>query len=225
MQTILKTAAATLAFAALHSVLATRGAKQAAASLLGRERGEAAYRLFYVGQGLLSFAALAAYCASLPARTVYRINGPGAYVFRAGQLAGAVQLLAGLHAVGLQRWAGVDRLRAWRRGEAIPLAPAAQGPELTGDGTLSVAGPFRRSRHPLNFAGVPLFWLTPHMTTRRLAFNVIGTAYLMLGSLHEEARLRNAYGDAYRRYLQSGVPFFWPGRPRLARGDGRAPIG
>ncbi|HEY8605944.1 MAG TPA: hypothetical protein VIM12_02370 [Noviherbaspirillum sp.] len=210
MHTFAKTAIATLAFAAVHSALATRQAKQAAARLLGDERSDAAYRVFYVGQGLLTFAALTAYCASLPAQTVYRLRGPGALLLRAGQLAGLLPLVAGLREVGLKRWAGVDRLQAWRHGRALPAAPAAQGPELTEDGRLTAAGPFRWSRHPLNFAGVPLFWLTPHMTTRRLAFNAIGTAYLVLGSLHEEARLKTAYGDAYARYRQSGVSFFWP---------------
>jgi methanethiol S-methyltransferase len=33
-----------------------------------------------------------------------------------------------------------------------------------------------RVRHPLNFHAVPLFWLTPHLTTRRFAFNVAATA-------------------------------------------------
>ncbi|HYD95281.1 MAG TPA: hypothetical protein VEC01_08145 [Noviherbaspirillum sp.] len=224
MQTITKTAIATLAFAAVHSALATRQAKQLAASVIGRERSDAAYRVFYVGQGLLTFAALTAYCASLPVRTVYRIRGPGALLLRAGQLAGVVHLLAGLRQVGLTRWAGMDRLQAWRRGRDMPAAPVAQGPELADDGRLAAGGPYRWSRHPLNFSGVPLFWLTPHMTTRRLAFNVVGTAYLMLGSLHEEARLRDAYGDAYERYLQSRVPFFWPGlRPGCLPASGVIP--
>lgn len=214
MQTITKTVIATLAFAAVHSALTTRQAKQMAAALVGSERSAATYRVFYVGQGLLSFAALTAYCTSLPAHTVYRIRGAGALLLRAGQLAGMVHLLAGLRHVGLKRWAGVDRLQAWRCGRDMPIAPVAQGPELTEDGRLSAGGPYRWSRHPLNFSGVPLFWLTPHMTTRRLAFNVVATIYLMLGSLHEEARLRSAYGEAYERYLRSRVPFFWPGLRR-----------
>lgn len=216
MQTITKTAIATLAFAAIHSLLATRKAKHIAAGLIGPERSKATYRVFYVGQGLLSFAALIVYCSRLPVHTVYRVNGPGALLLRAGQAAGLAHLLFGLRQVGLTRWAGVDRLQAWRQGMAIPVAPVAQGPELADDGRLTTDGPYRWSRHPLNFSGVPLFWLTPHITTRRLAFNVVSTAYLMLGSLHEEARLRAAYGDAYERYMKSQVPFFWPGlRPRL----------
>jgi protein-S-isoprenylcysteine O-methyltransferase Ste14 len=215
MQTIVKTALATAAFAAVHSALASRRAKQVAARMAGSERSDATYRVFYVGQGLLSFAALTAYCASMPAQTVYRIRGPAALLVCSGQLAGALHLLAGLRQVGLSRWAGVGKLQAWREGRDRPLAPVAQGPELADDGRLDIRGPFRWSRHPLNFAAMPLFWLTPHMTTRRLAFNVVGTAYLILGSLHEEARLRSAYGPAYERYLRSQVPFFWPGlRPR-----------
>ena len=217
MRTVTKAAIATLAFAAVHSALATRRAKKIAATLVGSERNDATYRVIYVGQGLLSFAALVVYCAGLPKHTVYRIRGPGALLLRAGQLAGVFHLFAGLRQVGLKRWSGADRLQAWLRGLDMPNAPVAQGPELADDGRLGADGPYRWSRHPLNFSGVPLFWLTPHMTTRRLAFNAVGTAYLVLGSLHEEARLRTAYGEAYERYLQSRVPFFWPAlRPRPA---------
>lgn len=224
MQTITKTALATLAFATIHSALASRQVKQAAARLAGRERSEAVYRVLYVGQGLLSFAALTAYCGSLPVHTVYRIRGVSALLLRAGQLAGVVHLLAGLREVGLKRWAGVDKLQAWRQRRKMPIAPIAQGPELADDGSLSTGGTYRWSRHPLNFAGVPLFWLTPHMTTRRLAFNAVGTAYLMLGSLHEEARLRDAYGEEYERYLHSGVPFFWPGAAKALTNSDRQRI-
>jgi protein-S-isoprenylcysteine O-methyltransferase Ste14 len=215
MQTIIKTAIATAAFAIVHSALASRRAKRIAARMVGSERSDATYRVFYVGQGLLSFAALIAYCVRMPAHTIYRFHGTGALLLRTGQLAGAIHLSVGLRQVGLKRWAGVEKLQAWRAGRDMPLAPVAQGPELANDGRLDIRGPFRWSRHPLNFAALPLFWLTPHMTTRRLAFNAVGTAYLVLGSLHEEARLRSAYGHAYERYLDSQVPFFWPGlRPQ-----------
>lgn len=210
MHTFIKATLATAAFAAVHSALASRRAKQMAARMVGSERSDATYRLFYVSQGVLSFAALTAYCASLPAHTVYRVRGPAAWLVRTGQLAGALHLSAGLRQVGLTRWAGVEKLRAWRTRKNVPLAPVAQGPELASDGRLDTGGLFHLSRHPLNFAAIPLFWLTPHMTTRRLAFNAVSTVYLLLGSLHEEARLRRACGPAYERYLQSGVPLFWP---------------
>ena len=111
--------------------------------------------------------------------------------------------------------AGIGDLRAWRHGLPIPAGPYAQGPERGPDGRLTVTGPYRWTRHPLNFCGIPIFWLTPHMTTRRLAFNLASTAYFMLGSVHEEARLAAAYGERYRQYQRSDVPFFWPSPARL----------
>jgi len=92
-------------------------------------------------------------------------------------------------------------------------APAAQGPEADEAGALRICGPFTLVRHPLNVAPLAPFWLTPHMTTRRLAFNVIATGYLVIGSLHEEKRLRHQYGEAYREYQRSGAPFFLPSLP------------
>src|SRR5437588_841547 len=71
-------------------------------------------------------------------------------------------------------------------------------------------GPFAWSRHPLNFAPLPILWLWPRMTTSLLAFNTAATIYLVVGSLHEEARLREAFGDDYVAYLDSGVPFYVP---------------
>ena len=35
--------------------------------------------------------------------------------------------------------------------------------------------------------------------------------WLLLGSLHEALRLRAAYGEAYARYEDSGIPFYLPG--------------
>jgi protein-S-isoprenylcysteine O-methyltransferase Ste14 len=71
-------------------------------------------------------------------------------------------------------------------------------------------GPFRWSRHPLNFWMVPLLWLTPRMTIKLATFNALMTAYLIIGSLHEEARLGEVYGEAYDQYQASGVNFFVP---------------
>ena len=50
-----------------------------------------------------------------------------------------------------------------------------------------------------------VFWLNPRMTTRLLAFNLVMTAYVVLGSVHAEAHLLRFYGDAYRGY-QEQVP-------------------
>jgi protein-S-isoprenylcysteine O-methyltransferase Ste14 len=210
MRTFAKIVLATAGFALVHSALATRSVKSAAGGLVGERRRDGAYRVFYVGQSLISFAALLAYAAHLPKRTLYRVNGPAALLMRMGQLAGVLHLLVGLRQIGFLRWAGIDNLRALQAGRPIPPGPVAQGPEIMESGRLSADGIFRWSRHPLNFSGIPIFWLTPHMTSRRLGFNLVSTVYFVLGSLHEEARLRRSYGNVYRAYCESPVPFFRP---------------
>lgn len=215
MKTSIRMALATAAFAVVHSALASRAAKRQAARLLGQRRCDAFYRLFFVGQSALGFAGLIAYGARLPQRTLYHATGPAALLLRAGQAGGLALLYAAARQPGVAYLAGIEHLQGWQRGTTIPAGPHAQGPETGAGGTLTVAGPYLWSRHPLNFCGIPIFWLTPHMTTRRLAFNLVSSAYFMLGSMHEEARLAAAYGQPYRRYQHSGVPFFWPSPPRL----------
>jgi protein-S-isoprenylcysteine O-methyltransferase Ste14 len=201
---------ATLAFAALHSALASRKAKQAAAAIVGEEKRDAAYRTFFIAQSLASASTLVAYGAQLPKRTVYRLTGTPALVLRLGQAAGVLHLLAGLRETGFLQWAGIKNLQAWKSGKPIPAGPAAQGPEIGEDSSLRVGPIFSRSRHPLNFSGIPILWLTPRLTTRRLAFNMVSTLYFLAGSLHEASRLKAEYGSAYRRYAEGSVPFFWP---------------
>jgi protein-S-isoprenylcysteine O-methyltransferase Ste14 len=210
MRTAVKISLAAIAFAAVHSALASLGAKRLAGRWLGEEKRDAVYRVFFVVQSLAGFGALLAYGARLPTQTLYRIEGPGALLLRAGQAAGAAYLLIGLKRAGVAQWSGYANLQAWRRGLPMPPVPAAQGPELKQDGRLGIGGPYLHSRHPLNFAGIPIFWLTPHMTARRLAFNAVGTLYLILGSRHEEIRLQHAYGELYQRYVDRRVSFFWP---------------
>ena len=216
MKTATKMALATTAFALLHSALASRPAKQAAARVVGERRAAAGYRLFYVGQSVLTFAGLVAYGTGLPQHTLYRVGMPAALLLRAGQAAGFALLFAAARRPGIARLTGVDGLRAYRRGAAMPPDPVAQGPEARPDGSLTIDGPYLWSRHPLNFCGVPIFWLTPHMTSRRLVFNLVSTAYFLLGSLHEERRLEAAYGLPYARYRRSQVPFFWPSPTQAA---------
>jgi protein-S-isoprenylcysteine O-methyltransferase Ste14 len=51
------------------------------------------------------------------------------------------------------------------------------------------------------------------MSTNLLAFNIVGTAYLLIGSRLEEHRLVGAYGSSYVEYQHSRVPFYLPRVP------------
>ena len=75
------------------------------------------------------------------------------------------------------------------------------------------AGAFRFSRHPGNLGALGVFLFMPRMTANRADLLVLVGLYVVLGSLHEEYRLRAAYGAAYERYRRA-VSFLVPGRPR-----------
>lgn len=208
---VVKVAAATAAFALVHSFFCSRQTKRAAATLLGERTRRGLYRPFFILQTGLTLGMLYLYSRPLPDRELYRITGRGRWLILAvqgGVLVYAVQ--AGAQ-IGFREFAGLPNLLAWLRGDPeIPVEPEAQGPALRPDGSLRAEGPFRWSRHPLDLAPVLVLWLLPRMTAKLATFNAVSTLYFYLGAFHEEARLREAYGEAYARYQQSGCPFFLP---------------
>jgi methanethiol S-methyltransferase len=210
MSEIIKVSLAVVIFAVVHSLLASLKAKRIAAHLIGEKAQAAFYRLFYIIQSFITFGLVLAYIQKLPKRSLYHVRGPFALLLRAGQALGLLHACWAAYQVGLTRITGLSNLSAWWQDVPAPPEPVAQGPELEEKTELTIGGPFLLSRHPLNFSPFPVFWLTPHMTTRRLIFNLVGTLYLILGSLHEEKRLRTVYDEAYAAYQKSGVPFYWP---------------
>lgn len=218
--------AVTIGFALLHSALASHAAKAAAARLLGTRRRNGLYRVFFNTQAVVTSSALVYYISRLPDRELYVIPHPMAALMRAGQLAGVLLLTDAVRRVGLLPLAGVTSAASLARGDAtVPPEAEAQGPSLDAGGELKVGGAFVRSRHPLNLAAVPILWLNPRMTRNLAVFSGLATAYFWFGSWHEERRLLSAYGEAYRPYMNSGVPFFLgtrtliPGAPAERHGD------
>lgn len=210
-RSLVKVAVVTAVFGLWHSAVASRQAKGLAARWLGQRQGNGWYRPFYLAQSVISLAALVAYLWRLPDRVLYHVRGPLARLMNAGQMVGLAYAALAAYHVGVKRILGLASLGAWLRGERhVPAEPEAQGPAPDGAGRLKITGPFTWSRHPLNLAPVPIFWLWPRMTAKLLVFNLVCTLYLVLGSVHEERRLRAAYGARYAAYQASGVSFYLP---------------
>lgn len=211
-KSVLKVMAATVAFGLIHSALASQKAKTSAVQLVGERRRNAWYRPVYLVQSLVTFGALALYVKGLPNQTLYKVRGPLAGVMQLTRVASVGYAVYAAHHVGLPAMLGWPGLTAWWHGAAVvPREPEAQGPARAGDEGLHVTGPFQVSRHPLNLAPLPVLWLAPTMTVNLAAFNGVATLYFVLGSVHEERRLRTSYGRAYRTYQDSTVPFYLPG--------------
>lgn len=216
-KSMLKVAAATAVFGVAHSLLASRTAKRAAARTFGERNRNGLYRVFYIGQSFVTLGMLAAYIRRQPSRELYRVEAPLALLMHAIQAGALVYATLAAEQVGLRRITGLASFLAWLgEGHDVPAEPEAQGPALDDEGRRHAAGPFAWSRHPLNFAPLPIVWLWPRMTTSLLVFNTAATIYLVIGSLHEEARLRDAFGDDYDAYMNGGIPFYVPAPQRSA---------
>jgi len=211
-----KVCVATIIYAVIHSALASRKAKQTAQNLIGPRYRNALYRPFYLVQSVLTIIPLVVYIRRQPGKTLYNIRGIAAIPFRLLQLGGIFWAVYAAYEVRMPEILGIRPLRQLlSQEECIVPVPEAQGPALGQDNTLRIAGPFRLSRHPLNFAPLVILWLNPRQTTNLAAYNAVSTIYLVIGSWHEELRLRAAYGDLYREYEEGPVPFYIP---KLRRG-------
>ena len=214
-KSIIKIAAATAFFAGIHSLLASKEAKEKANKLLGERTRNGLYRPLYNGLAIVSFGALGLYGLKLPDRELYRVRGSLSWLMHSVQFFFLMYLLYGAREIGFLKLAGVPNIIALITGQSfVPVEPEGQGPILESPDKMKITGPFRFNRHPLNFGMMPIIWLMPRMTVNLAAFNLITTVYLILGSLHEEKRFVETYGQAYVDYQTSEINFFVPSLAR-----------
>jgi protein-S-isoprenylcysteine O-methyltransferase Ste14 len=200
-------------WALVHSALASKQAKDLARRLAGSRYRDGLYRAAYNAQSLVSVAWAARWFSRLPDRELYRARSPLSWLMRAGQLTSLGVLLSGVRVIGVLDFAGVTRLLNLIAGVDRGPEPEAQGPPIGTDGEMAKRGAFRLTRHPGNLGALGFFLLLPRMTVNRAVLAALVALYVVLGSAHEERRLRVAYGAAYERYRRA-VPFMVPRPPR-----------
>ena len=197
------------ALAAIHSLLASKPAKDLARRIVGPRYRNGLYRFAFNAKSVLVLVWATWWFLRLPDREIYRVRMPWSWLFRAGQVASLSVLLSAVRVIGVLDFAGISQLRSLLAGLDPDPEPEAQGPPLGADGQMVMAQPFRLTRHPSNLGALGVFLLFPRMTVNRLALVMLVALYVVFGSLHEERRLRDAYGEPFERYRR-GVPFLVP---------------
>lgn len=188
-------------YGGLHSALASRRFK----GLLARWFGEHAlrwHRLIFTVIGGLTILPILALTALMPDRTIYAVPAPFSRLLDLLRLAGLVGLIYGVLQTGFMNFIGLDR--------ALDPAAVKRPPRMVTNGL------YRWMRHPLYTSAFLLMWAAPTLSWNTLAFNLGVTAYLVIGSIFEEQKLRDEFGSAYDEYRQRTPAFF----PRIIRARG-----
>jgi len=196
-------------WALIHSILASKQVKDLAHRISGPRYRDGLYRFTFNAQSVVSLLWAARQFSRLPDRGLYHVRPPWSWLFRANQVASLGVLLSGVRVMGILRFAGIASLRDLLTGSDVRPAPEAQGPPVGSDDEMVRSGAFRFIRHPGNLGALGFFLFLPRMTANRAVLVVLVALYVVLGSMHEEYRLRVAYGAAYERYRRA-VPFLIP---------------
>jgi methanethiol S-methyltransferase len=131
-----------------------------------------------------------------------RLEGLPLWIARSCSLLAILIFAWGIHALGSFDAFGLRPIKLHLRGQ----------PDLSFPFT--VRGPYLWVRHPLYFCVLVMIWASPELTADRLLFNVLWTAWIVVGTNLEETDLLADFGDAYRDY-QRNVPMLVPWRGRM----------
>ena len=182
------------AWGVLHSWLAAFSTKRLARRIFG-ESIDCYYRLIFIGIAILMLIPILAMVAFLPSRLLWVIPAPWRTLTLAIQFLALVGILVTVLQTDLLAFAGLKQLRD---------PNAEEKNEMVRNGVYGFV------RHPMYFFSILLFWLFPAMTDLTLAFFAASTLYFLIGTIPEEQKLVEIYGEEYKGYQQE-VPRIIPG--------------
>ena len=183
-----------LIWGAVHTILASLGAKEWIKKMFNGNRGVSFYRFGYNVFSGLSFLPILWLLSILPDKNLYRISPPWLYLFLAGQGFAALLLLVGVLQTDVLSFIG---LRQLLEREERPAK-------------LVTNGLYRYVRHPLYAAGLLFIWLAPLMSVNSLILFTSLTIYIIVGAFFEERKLSREFGQEYLDY-RSVTPMLIPG--------------
>jgi protein-S-isoprenylcysteine O-methyltransferase Ste14 len=170
------------AWGALHSLLASIPAKEAARKWFGMI-ADNLYRIGFNAAAGITLIPVLALLARNSGPVLVRVPGPWWMVLVIIQIAGLILLALSFLQSNPPDFLGLRQL-----GNA------------KGDTKLVTTGAYSIVRHPMYTTGLLVLWLFPILTAGTLAFDLGITLYILVGSELEERKLIIAFGDEYRSY-------------------------
>ena len=172
------------AFGVLHSLLASTRVKDMAARVISGIFPRH-YRLFYSFVAVVTVFAYVGAVLFFPDRALYRIQPPWLYLTLSLQLFAGVCFITALFQNSLLGFSGLASLLSKKPSHAEHL---------------TTGGFYRYTRHPLYLFSLIMLWLLPVVTWNILALAIGVTIYTLIGSLLEERRLAQQFGQEYISY-------------------------
>ncbi len=192
--TLVLLALAWAAYGAVHSALVSPAVTRWLKARLGG--AWRFYRLFFNAFALVTLIPLVLYSRSLVGPPLLRWQGLLLGV-RYGLVAcGVLLFLAGGRHYSLRQFIGISQLRGARAGGL------ADGGGIDSTGVLGLV------RHPWYTGLVLLLWARD-LDAVSLVVNAVLTAYVVVGTILEERKLVDEFGDGYARYREQ-VSMFLP---------------
>lgn len=188
-----------LLFGYSHSLLASNKVKRKLAEQIGDKI--AFYRLFYNITSVLTFF-LIYVLSPKPDLIIYDLIYPWDIVIFVVQLFALIGFLWAASAVNASEFFGIAQIKRYLNDSYNPS-------ELDERYELKKIGAFKYSRHPIYFFSILFLGLRPTMDFFYLVFFLCLTIYFIVGSIYEEKKLTELFGDEYVQY-QKETPWMVP---------------
>lgn len=182
-----------------HSILASNKLKRKLIDKIGEK--VAFYRIFYNIISLLTFY-LVYKLSPKPGAVVYDLNYPWDIVILVLQILSLIGLIWAASAVNLWEFVGIAQIKRYYKDRYNVK-------ELDERYELKKTGAFKYSRHPIYFFSILFLGLRPTMDFFYLIFFICLTSYFIIGSIYEEKKLVELFGDEYVKY-QRETPWLAP---------------
>jgi protein-S-isoprenylcysteine O-methyltransferase Ste14 len=190
-----------LAFFVQHSGMVRRGFRHWSGKFFAKHNQGAVYA---IASGVVLFAVVLLWQDSnrmiFSAEGVFRWLMRGLFVLGLGGFAWTGRALGTFDPLGIE--SVVSRLRGQDPPSPLPL---------------TIRGPYRWVRHPFYSCVILMLWSYPDITADRLLFNVLWSAWIVIGAYLEERDMVTDFGEDYSEYRRR-VPMLIPWRGRASGG-------